>query len=199
MAKRKKRKPRRVKGAGQCRAETGSGRAGLTGKAPAPGRGGGRGRPRLYDGRPSREVAAKRVALAGPGGDPAKTAAPIDLLETRRWINPEQADGGRRFALLRLAVYGPTSVPAFEIGRVRSTATSLLDEPGQAAREAAYVAALAALADCGARTRADVIDLCIHDDWPAALRARSPAALAQLTRLQTGLAALAAHFRRHKP
>lgn len=138
---------------------------------------------------------AKRLALAGPDGDPAKTAAPIDLLETRRIVSPEEADAGRRFATLRFAVFGPASIPAFEIGRVRGTAPASADDPRQAARQAAYAAALAALADCGAQVQAEVIDLCVHDSWPPCLRARTVPALDHLARLQTGLAALAAHFR----
>ena len=196
MAKQKKRKARRTKRTGGAAAAENRGPAAAT--SPVRRRANGRGRPPLFDGRPSREVAAKRLALAGPGGDPAKTAAPIDLLETRRWIAPEDADAGRRFALLRFAVFGPASLPAFEIGRVRGTAPASADDPGHTAREAAYRAALASLTDRSARVRAEVIDLCIHDAWPLCLRARTPAALEQLGRLQTGLTALAAHFRRKR-
>lgn len=196
MAKRKKRKARRAKRAGAPAAvKTRADRAPST---PVRRRASGRGRPPLYDGRPSQQVAAKRLALAGPGGDPAKTAAPIDLLETRRMLAPDQADAGRRFALLRFAVFGPASLPAFEIGRVRGTAPAGAEDPGHGAREAAYIAALASLTDYGAETRAEIIDLCIHDAWPAALKTRTPAALEHLSRLQTGLAALAAHFRQRK-
>jgi len=197
MAKRKKRKARRTKRASGA-TETAGKRGDAARDQPPRRRLGGRGRPPLYDGRPSFEVAAKRLALAGPGGDPAKTATPIDLLETRRLLAPDQADAGRRFALLRFAVFGPASLPAFEIGRVRGTAPASADDPGQAARETAYAAALAALSECGARVQAEVIDLCVHDTWPACLRARTVPALDHLARLQAGLATLAAHFRQRK-
>ena len=136
MAKRKKRKARRTKRAAGPRATTAKPDNAAWDQPPRR-RADGRGRPPRYDGRPSAEAAAKRLALAGPGGDPAKTTAPIDLLETRRMLAPDQADAGRRFALLRFAVFGPASLPAFEIGRVRGTAPASADDPGHASREIA--------------------------------------------------------------
>jgi len=133
-------------------------------------RNGGRGgRPRT-DAEPTPELQAKRIALAGglarvvrgrlvieraPDGDPARTATPLDVLETRRLISVAQAAAGRQFAADHALAF-PTG------GRGDGVPPSI---PALERAEAAYAAGLAALEACGARVKQAVIELAI---WRAA-------------------------------
>jgi len=150
-------------------------------------RNGGRGgRPR-GDAEPTPELQARRIALAGgearvvrgklvveraPDGDPAKTATPLDVLETRRLITVAQAAAGRQFAADHALAF-PTG------GRGDGVPPSI---PALERAEAAYAAGLAALDACGVRVKHAVVDVAV---WRA-----MPRAGLQLGWLRQGLNAL---------
>jgi len=124
----------------------------------------GAGRPRLYDSGPPPEVVAKRRLLAGEG-DPAKTATPLDILETRGLITPAQSDAGRLFGWLRRRVYGRTETRALDLLRVSGgVEMSRLDEQDIECR---YHALRVALADRGRRVQVITADTCVYNRLPA--------------------------------
>jgi len=149
-----------------------------------------RGRPRLYDQKPTPEVAARRARLAG-GGDPAMTSSALDLLCLRGLISRRQCDAGRLFAWLRAQVYGRATPRALDPTRLPGADAMARDD---AKFEQAYAAAAELLARQGPRVRGVTEAVSVHDRWPAALlpaRARPETqAMSELTLLRAGLGAL---------
>ena len=158
-------------------------------------RNGGRGgRPR-GDAEPTPELQARRIALAGgearvvrgklvveraPDGDPAKTATPLDVLETRRLISVAQAAAGRQLAADHALAF-PTG------GRGDGVPPSI---PALERAEAAYAAGLAALEVCGERVKRAVLDAAVWRVTPRCLVVDDTAAGLDLWRLREGLNAL---------
>ena len=157
-------------------------------------RNGGRGgRPR-GDGEPTPELQAKRIALAGglarvvrgklvieraPDGDPARTATPLDVLETRRLISVAQAAAGRQFAADHALAF-PT------VGRGDGVPPSI---PALERAEAAYAAGLAALEACGVHVKQAVVAVAVWRLLPRTLMTEAGAG-PELGRLRDGLNAL---------
>jgi len=155
---------------------------------PGPGRDGKRGRP-AGDTLPTPETLAKRIALAGPDGDPAMTATPLDVLETRRLIAAQSAAVGRRLALAHRLVFGAISPPARATGDPGATGGM----PAEAVVERAereYTAALVLLSRIGGATRDTVVDVAVYLRWPRVLRIDDHRARRELDRLKAGLGAL---------
>ena len=159
-----------------------------------------RGRPKLYEAAPSREAMEKRAAMAGPNGDPAKTAHPIDWLETRQVITARQADAGRRLHTLRMIAFGCPDISAFELGGISGYSVDALDETAIRAARFEYDAICTALKACGGRIHDQTIDLCIHGTWPVN-RTTGAILVAEVEKIKTGLSETAAYAeaRSHKP
>jgi len=123
----------------------------------------GAGRPKLYDPGPPPEAVAKRRLLAGDG-DPAKTATPLDILETRGLITPAQSDAGRVYGWLRRRIFGRTETRALDLLRVSGGVESLhMDEQDL---ERQYRELRAVLEVRGTRIREITADTCIYNRLP---------------------------------
>ena len=151
-----------------------------------------RGRPKLFDQKPTPEVAARRARLAG-GGDPAMTSSALDLLCLRGLISRRHCDAGRLFAWLRTQVYGRATPRVLDLARLPGADAVARDD---AMLEPAYAAAAESLANQGTQVRTITEAVCVHDRWPPVLLAAQtrhgcePQTDSELALLRAGLGAL---------
>ena len=123
----------------------------------------GAGRPKLYDSGPSPEAVTKRRLLAGDG-DPAKTATPLDILETRGLITPAQSDAGRVYGWLRRRIFGRTETRALDLLRVSGGVESFRGDEQDLERQ--YRELRTVLEYRGPRIRAITADTCVYNRLP---------------------------------
>lgn len=146
---------------------------------------------------PTAEQEARRLTLVGAQAPPEWAEYPLGVLRAQGYLSEEQHDAGCRFAWLFRVTIGGEGVSAVNLTGRTFVGPESRSEAWLAARARDYQAARDLLQAHGRRTRSLVEDVSVYQRLPSCCmqqRFLTPAERLAMTRLQSGLTALAVLF-----